>query len=297
MEQANTYQYRMGADTGNLRLAFLLNLVFCIVELFGGVFTNSIAILADALHDLGDALTLGLALYFQKISKKDCDCNFSYGYSRFSTLGSFFNGILLLVGSVFVLYVAISRIATPVMPNTHGVMVFSLLGLIINGSAVMAVRRSGEPVDASIRLHLLEDVWGWLVVLIGCLLMMIYQWAIIDVIIALGISGFTLYNAFGMLSSTTRIMLQGVPSELKHAEIKSHLLQHPNVSHVSDLHVWSIDGHSHVLTAKIISKGLSTQVEIITMRNHMKAQLEQLNIYQSTIEVELDSMPVYHNPD
>ena len=297
MGQANTYQYRMGDDTGNLRLAFMLNLVFCIVELFGGVFTNSIAIMADALHDLGDAFTLALALYFQKVSKKDCDCNFSYGYSRFSTLGSFFNGIILLVGSVFVLSATISRIAEPVMPNTHGVMVFSLLGLIINGSAFMAVRRSGEPVDASIKLHLMEDVWGWLVVLIGCLLMMTYQWAIIDAVIALGITGFTLYNAFGMLNSSTRIMLQGVPTDLKHDEVKSYLLLHPHVSRVCDLHVWSIDGKSHVLTAKIITKDISTPTQIIEMRNHLKVELQKMNIHQSTIEMELESISIHDNPE
>lgn len=293
MGQASTYQSRMGTDTGNLWLAFMLNLVFCVVELFGGVFTNSIAILSDALHDMGDAFTLGLALYFQKVSKKDCDCNFSYGYSRFSTLGSFFNGIILLVGSIFILSATISRIAAPVMPDTHGVMVFSLLGLMINGSAFMAVRRSGEPVDASIRHHIMEDVWGWLVVLIGCLLMMTYQWAIIDAIIALGITGLTLYNAFGMLSSSTRIMLQGVPIDLKHDEVKSYLLQHPNVSRVCDLHVWSIDGNSHVLTAKIISKNITTHTEVIHMRNHIKAELEKLNIHESTIEVELESISIH----
>ncbi len=292
MEQASTYQYRVTTtDSGNLRLAFMLNLVFCIIELFGGLFTNSMAILADALHDLGDAFTLALALYFQRISQKNADGKFSYGYSRFSTLGSFFTGVILLVGSVFVLSATIPRIVNPVMPNTYGVLIFSLLGLAINGSAVMAVKRSEAPVDESIKLHLMEDVWGWVAVLVASILMMLYGWAILDALLALVVTGFTLYNAYGMLHSSTRIMLQGIPADVKESEIRSKILAIEHVNRVCDMHIWSLDGNNHVLTAKVMVSGLVHQMDVYELRNRIKAELLELSILHSTIEIESEYAP------
>ncbi|MDD4922450.1 MAG: cation diffusion facilitator family transporter, partial [Bacteroidales bacterium] len=106
-ETSHTHTHGAGK---NLAFVFILNLSFCIIELFGGLLTNSIAILSDALHDFGDSFSLGLAWYFQKVSKKKPDARYTYGYKRFSTLSALLNALVLLAGSGFVLYESLQRL-------------------------------------------------------------------------------------------------------------------------------------------------------------------------------------------
>ncbi len=154
-------------DTGNLKVAFFLNLAFTLVEIVGGLYTNSLAILSDALHDLGDSLSLGLSWYFQKLSKKGRTSSFSYGYKRFSLLGAVVNSIVLVVGSIIILSKAIPQLFNPSQANAEGMMYLAILGIVVNGAAVLKLRKGESLNEKVITLHLLEDVLGWVAVLIG----------------------------------------------------------------------------------------------------------------------------------
>ncbi|MEQ9231618.1 MAG: cation diffusion facilitator family transporter, partial [Cyclobacteriaceae bacterium] len=123
--------------TKNIRVAFFLNLGFALIELVGGLLTNSVAILSDALHDLGDSLTLGASWYFAKLSTKERDKEFSYGYKRFSVLGALISSVVLLIGSIFIIVETIPRLLNPVQPDTGGMIILGIIGVVVNGIAAL----------------------------------------------------------------------------------------------------------------------------------------------------------------
>ena len=179
-------------DTKNISTAFFLNLAFTIIEIIGGLMTNSVAIMSDALHDLGDSLSLGLAWYFQKVAKKGRDKTFSYGYKRFSVLGAMINAIVLVVGSVFILQETIPRLWQPETPNVQGMFWLAILGIVVNGAAVLKLQKGTSLNEKVISLHLLEDVLGWAAVLVGSVLMYFFDLPIIDPLLSIGIAIFIL---------------------------------------------------------------------------------------------------------
>ena len=183
-------------DTENISTAFFLNLAFTIIEIIGGLMTNSVSIMSDALHDLGDSLSLGLAWYFQKVAKKGRDKTFSYGYKRFSVLGAMINAIVLVIGSVFILQESIPRLWQPETPNAQGMFWLAILGILVNGAAVLKLKKGTSLNEKVISLHLLEDVLGWAAVLIGSVLMYFFDLPIIDPLLSIGIAFFILTNVF-----------------------------------------------------------------------------------------------------
>ena len=176
-------------DVKNLGIAFILNVCFTIIEIVGGILTNSVAILSDALHDLGDSLSLGLAWYFQRLSEKGRDRNFSYGYKRFSVLGALITSVVLVIGSVIIIYSAVSRLQHPQISNGLGMLGLAVLGILVNGAAVVRLKGSSSVNSRAVMLHLMEDVLGWVAVLIGSLFIYFFDWQIIDPILSLMIAG------------------------------------------------------------------------------------------------------------
>jgi cobalt-zinc-cadmium efflux system protein len=177
-----------------IRWAFFLNLAFTVIEFIGGWLTNSTAIMADAVHDLGDSLSIGLAWYLDTISKKKADKEFSYGYRRFSLLGAMINGSILIVGSLWVLSVAIPRLFAPEMPEATGMVYLAVLGVVVNGYAAFKLSRGKSLNERVLNWHLLEDVLGWLAVLIVAVVLLFVEWPILDPLLSIGFTLFILYN-------------------------------------------------------------------------------------------------------
>jgi cobalt-zinc-cadmium efflux system protein len=238
--------------TGNIRAAFFLNLFFTIVEIAGGLLTNSLAILSDALHDLGDSLSLGLAWYFQKISGRGRDATYSYGYKRFSLLGAIVNSIILVIGSVFIIREAVPRIAAPEPSHGLGMAGLAVLGIIVNGAAVLRLKRGSSRNERIVSLHLMEDVLGWAAVLAGGITIHFTNWFILDPILSMAISLYILFNVFRNLSESIRIILQAVPDNIRISVIRDTIAAVDGVKSVHDLHVWSIDGEHNVLTVHVV---------------------------------------------
>ena len=159
--------HRRGQSTKNLKVAFFLNLSFTVIEFIGGLITGSMAIMSDALHDLGDSISIGLSWYFQNLSEKKRDNTFSYGYKRFSLLGAIINAVVLLVGSVIIISKAAPAIMNPSQVNEKGMLYIAIFGVVVNGAAVLRLRKGSSINERVISLHLLEDVLGWVAVLIG----------------------------------------------------------------------------------------------------------------------------------
>lgn len=233
-------------------MAFFLNLAFSIIELIGGLLTGSVAILSDALHDFGDAIALGMAWYLQRLSGKGSDQHFSYGYKRFSLLSALAISLFLLIGSLFVLYSAVGKLLNPGTPDAVGMMWIALLGLAVNGFAAWRMSGGHSLSERAIRLHLLEDVLGWLAVLVVSVVMMFVDLPILDPLLSIAIAGWILYNVYFNLRDTLRIFLQGVPDGIDTTSLTAEIEALPHVLQVHDLHLWTMNGQEHIGSLHIV---------------------------------------------
>ncbi|MBD3670997.1 MAG: cation transporter [Gammaproteobacteria bacterium] len=266
--------------------AFALNLVFTIIEFIGGVLTNSTAIIADAVHDLGDTLSIGLALLLSKLSGKHADGDFTYGYTRFSLLGALINGAILVAGSVWVLYEAIPRLSDPQMPHAEGMLLLAILGVAVNGFAAWKLSKGQTLNERVLNWHLLEDVLGWVAVLIVSIVLMFVELPILDPLLSIAFTLFILFNVSRTLVQTLRLFLQAVPEREMHGDIETQLEGLEHVQDVHHLHLWSLDGEHHVLTAHLVLDKPITQDIQGQVKTAVAERLAAYNLTHTTIEFE-----------
>lgn len=282
----HNHHHVIGDSTKNIKLAFVLNTFFAVIELAGGYLTNSVAITSDALHDFGDSLSLGLSLYFQKKSTQKSDEKYTYGYKRFSLVGAFLNSIVLIVGSVFVMREAFERLFSPVHPDTKGMIWLALLGIAVNGIAALRLSRGGLN-ERVISLHFIEDVLGWVAVLVGAIIMRFYDVPWLDPLLSLLIACYILFNVYNNIRSAIRIVLQGFPEGIERQKLKTLFSQYNEVESVHDLHVWSLDGSYHILSAHIVLKQDMNISNLEELKQRIKHDALHEGINHCTLEFEL----------
>ena len=270
----------------NIKTAFFLNLSFTFIELIGGFLTNSVAIISDAIHDFGDSLSLGLAWYFQKLSKKGGNKFYSYGYKRFSLLGAIINCVVLLVGSIFILYEAIPRIFNPQETSAEGMFILAIIGIVVNGAAVLRTRKGSSINEKVVSLHLLEDVLGWVAVLVGSILIYFTKLTIFDPILSIAITLFILFNVFRNIKQVLPILLQGTPRNLEVEHIAENLKEIKNITNIHDLHIWSLDEEYNILTVHVVLENPLPVDELIDIKKQIRAALKEEEIQHTTIEFE-----------
>lgn len=273
----------------NILFAFWVNSAFVIIELVGGLYTNSLAILSDALHDFGDSLSLGLSYYFHKKSTKRADDVFPYGYRRFSLLGAFINGLILIVSSAFIIQESVRRLWTPEQPDAQGMIILAIVGIVANGVAMLRLQKGHTLNERAVSLHFLEDVLGWVAVLIGSVVMMFADVPVLDPILSLIISGVVLYHVFKTLKATFRIMLQATPENIDQSEIRKKLLSIEGIKGIHDVRNWSLDGLYNVMTLHVVVGDNRTASELEKIKHEVRHCLQHLNLQHITIEIELDS--------
>lgn len=273
-------------STKNLKVAFFLNLAFTIIEFVGGVITGSLAILSDAIHDLGDSLSLGMSWYFQNLSEKKSNSIYSYGYKRFSLLGAIINAIVLLVGSVLMISHAVPQVFQAGKVNEKGMLIMAVFGVIVNGIAALRLHKGKTMNEKVIALHLLEDVLGWVAVLVGSLLIMYFDWYFIDPLLSVLIALFIIYNVFKNLKKSFKIILQATPEEIPMDKIEKSLLNFAEVIEVHDCHIWSMDGDYHVFSAHLVLDQPYNLHELANIKQKAKVLLEEMNISHATLEFE-----------
>jgi len=274
---------------GNIKVAFFLNLSFTIIEVIGGLWTNSMAILSDALHDLGDSLSLGISWYLQNYSKKGPDYKFSFGYSRFSLLGALINSIVLLGGSVLILSRAVPRIFSPQPVNARGMIAFAVLGIIVNGAAVLRLRKGESLNEKVVTWHLLEDVLGWIVVLIGSIILNYKDIPVIDPLMSFGITIYILYNVIKNLKKVLNVFLQGVPENISIEEIEYEIAEKTEAMSVHHTHIWTIEGERNMLSTHIKIPDEYKREEIVKLKSSVRKILYGKDIQHVTIEIEFES--------
>lgn len=244
------------------------------------------AILSDALHDLGDSLSLGLAWYFENLSKRGRDKRYTFGYKRFSLLGAVVNSVVLLVGSFFILTEAVPRLWDPQEVNAPGMMGFAVLGIIANGAAVLRLKGGKSLNERVVRLHLMEDVLGWIAVLIGGIILYFFDLPWIDPLLSVVITVYVLYNVVRNLRETMNILLQASPPQINPEEVQTKLEELPEVTSIHDLHIWTLDGTYNVLTAHaVVNTDLAMQ-QAEELKKRIRAAMCDMDIQHVTVELE-----------
>ena len=268
----------------NILIAFILNLSFSIFEFIGGIFTGSVAILSDAVHDIGDAASIGFSYFLEKKSKKQPDETYTYGYARFSVMGGVITTFILLFGSVAVIYNAVIRIFNPVEINYNGMIVFAVIGALVNFLAAYFTKDGDSINQKAVNLHMLEDVLGWLVVLVGAIIMRFTDIKIIDPLMSMGVAIFIFINAVKNLKEVLDLFLTKIPQNISVEEIKEHLLEVDGVKDIHHIHIWSMDGHHNYATMHVVADG-----DAHTIKHKIRDELLEHGIGHATLELESEN--------
>ena len=261
--------------------AFILNLFFSIAEFIGGAVTGSVAIVSDAVHDLGDCMSIGFSFLLEKISKKRPDSHYTFGYIRFSVLGSLVQTLVLLSGSIIVIYNAVLRLINPVPINYDGMIILAVFGAVINFAATLFTHGGESLNQKAVSVHMLEDVLGWIVVLIGAIIMKFTDITVIDPIMSIGVALISLFYALKIFKSAIDVLLEKIPENIHADEIKEHLSEIDGVIDVHHLHIWSFDGASNAATLHVV-----TDREAHLIKKAIKEELKEHGIAHVTVEIE-----------
>ena len=261
--------------------AFLLNLFFSVFELIGGIFTGSVAILSDALHDLGDAAGIGLSFCLERKSRKHPDTTHTYGYARYSVLGGLNTTEILLAGSCIDIYNAILRLLNPPPIHYNGMLIFAVVGVAVNLAAALFTRHGDSLNQRAVNLHMLEDVLGWFVVLIGALVMRFTDWVFLDPLMSVGVAVFILIHALKNLKEILDLFLEKTPDGVTVEELSHHLTALAGVVSIHHVHIRSLDGTRHYATLHAVIDG-----DPAAAKAAIRAEMAEHGITHATIETE-----------
>jgi cobalt-zinc-cadmium efflux system protein len=272
----------------NLRFAFLLNAFFTAIEIAGGLWTNSVAILSDAVHDGGDCLSLGVAWYLQRLSDRQPDETFNYGYRRLSSLGALLTSVVLIAGLSFVVWEAVDRLRDPQEVRAGGVIGIAIIGVLFNGAAAFRLRGGTSLNERVASWHLIEDVLGWIAVLIGGAIMSIWDVPIVDPLLSLLIAAVILRNVLKNLKRVGLVFLQASPAGFDHARFDDDLCQLPGVKSTHHTHTWMLDGERHVLSTHVVLEAGSTRETAVDVKRRIHLLLRDQHFEHITIETEIE---------
>ena len=262
-------------------VAFILNLAFSVFELIGGMMTGSVSIMSDAVHDLGDAASIGISYFLEKKSRKAPDEKYTYGYGRYSVLGSLITTLVLLLGSVLMIIHAIDRILHPRSIHYQGMMLFAVVGVGVNVCAAFFTREGGSLNQKAVNLHMMEDALGWIVVLVGAVVMRFTDVALIDPLLSIGVSLFILIHACRNLKEIMDFFLEKTPHDLDLSEIRAHIEEMDGVQDVHHIHLWSMDGQNHYATLHLVCVEAPA-----AMKAKIREELRECGVGHVTIEME-----------
>lgn len=267
----------------NILFAFFLNLAFSVFEFLGGLYTGSVSIISDAVHDIGDAASIGISFILEKKSNKQPDDNYTYGYKRYSVIGSAVTTLILLIASVVVIYNAANRIIYPTAIKYDGMIIFAVVGVCVNSCAAFFTREGDSLNQRAVNLHMIEDVLGWIVVLVGAIVMKFTHFVLIDPIMSICVAVFILANAIMNFKRIIDIFLEKTPENIEINEIKEHIKSVDGVIDVHHVHVWSIDGKNNYATMHIITNENNYEI-----KEKIRKELGEQGIGHATLELETE---------
>src|SRR5574344_794744 len=272
----------------NMKVAFILNLSFSLFELIGGLITNSISIISDSIHDFGDAISLLISLFLDKKSHKKPTKIYTYGYRMYSVLGALITSIILLIGSLYVIYKSAPRLMQPVEVDHTGMLILAVIGVVINGYVAYKTMKTSNLNEKSVSLHMLEDALGWVAVLIGSIIIKITGWYVIDPLLSITIAIFLIYHVMKELKEILNIFLRKSPENVDIDKIKLELLNVKNITDIHHIHVWSMDNINNYATLHVKVSEKLTFKELDEVKDSVRKIIKKNNIDHATIEVDFD---------
>ena len=268
-----------------VRFAAFLNVAFTVLELVGGFWTNSLAILSDALHDFGDSIALLVSWLFERGARRSPDTSRTFGYQRLSLFSALFSASILIGGSVVIIFQAIPRLFNPELVNAFGMVGIAVIGIIFNGAGFFLLKKGESLNEKVLSWHLLEDVLGWVGILVGGVIIYFWKIYLLDPLMTLGLAVFILYNVTKNLREAINILLQGVPKHINLEAVKRDINAIKGVIGIHDIHIWSLEGETDIFTAHIIVDDETLKSPEQTKQT-IKETLEKHHIEHSTIELE-----------
>jgi len=265
----------------NILFAFVLNLCFAVFELIGGAITGSVAIISDAVHDLADAVSIGLSFCLERKSKRKPDDLYTYGYVRYSVIGSAVTTLILVLGSLTVFYRGVERIVHPVAINYNGMILFAIVGVAVNLCAAWCTREGDSLNQKAVNLHMLEDVLGWVAVLLGAVVMRFADIPVLDPILSICVALWVFIGAVKNMKAVCDVFLEKTPKDIALAEVKTHICRIAGVQDVHHIHIWSLDGRNHCATMHIVTDRYSPE-----LKESIREELTEHGISHATLEFE-----------
>jgi len=284
-------------STRRMGSAFFLNLAFAIIEIIGAFLTNSMAILSDAIHDLGDTLSLGISWYFEKKSKKKPDPKYTYGYQRFSLLGALISSFILFGAAIYVFTEAVPRLFDPQPVHVPGMIAFALLGILFNGLAVLRLSGGDSHHETIVTWHLLEDLIGWTAILLTSILLLFVEWYFLDTLLGILITIYILVHVGRNLHKVIQVLLQKSPEHVDVGQIETDIENFPGVYKAFHIHAWSLEGKKTMLTMHIVVETTLSPQEINDLKDRIKKNLRDKDIEHCTIEIHFKDQDKIHKND
>ena len=266
-------------------IAFFLNLSYAIVEFIAGGIFGSSAVLADSIHDLGDAIAIGISAFLESISNREEDSHYTLGYKRFSLLGAMVTAVILMTGSVLVILENITKLVHPQPVNDEGILWLGIIAVSINVLASLVIRKGQTKNESILSLHFLEDTLGWVAVILMAIVLRFTDWYILDPLLSLAISIFILSKAIPRFWSTLRIFLDAVPEGVAIKQVKNDLEQLDNVASINQLNLWTMDG---LEKNAIVHVCLEWIEDMEASKTAIRHYLKDIGFHNITIEVDSD---------
>ena len=266
-------------------LAFFLNLSYAIVEFIAGGIFGSSAVLADSIHDLGDAIAIGISAFLETISNREEDSHYTLGYKRFSLLGALVTAVILMTGSVLVILGNITKLFHPQAVNDEGILWLGIIAISVNVIASLVVRKGKTKNESILSLHFLEDTLGWVAVILMAIVLRFTDWYILDPLLSLVISIFILSKAIPRFWSTLKIFLDAVPEGVDIKQVKSDLEQLDHVASLNQLNLWTMDGLEKNAIVHVCLKEIE-QMELC--KESIRSKLKDCGFQNITIEIDAD---------
>lgn len=236
----------------NLAFVFFMNLTFNVLVIMGGLATNSMAILADCIHDLSDTISIALAWILERVAQKDSTDKYSYGYQRFSILGAVIISIFVIIMAFVILHEAVPRLFAPESVDAGGMLAVAVVGIIFKSVSVYRLHDGETFNEKAILFHQLGDVFEWVAILILSVVLMFWKGApYLDPFVSIGIALWLIFNLGRNLYKSVEVLLQKTPDNFNVAQFKSEILAISGVEAIDDFHIWSLDGIDSVMTVKV----------------------------------------------
>ena len=270
-----------------LWIAFGLTLFFLLVEVIGGLLTNSLALLSDAAHMMTDVLALGISLFAVRMARRPADAKRTYGYARMEAIGALVNGGLLFLVAGYILWEAVGRFSEPPHVESGGMLLVAALGLVVNLISMKLLQAgAGESLNMKgAYLEVWSDMLGSLGVIAGALLIRFTGWTVVDPIIAVLIGLWVLPRTWTLLREAGHVLMQGVPSGVDLDEIRDAMAAQTGVATVHDLHVWALGSREPILTAHVLLADQTADADAVRIAMAQMLR-ERFDIDHATLQVE-----------